>query len=75
MDEATARDLVSVLTDALQAAAEAQLRLDAFEAALKAHNPGLVEKWKAEAESLRKQTGCEVNVAALSALQTRLSQR
>lgn len=75
MDEATARDLVSLLTDALQAAAEAQLRLNAFEAALKAHNPGLVEKWKAEAESLRKQRAYEVNTAALNTLKTRLSRQ
>jgi hypothetical protein len=75
MDEATARDLVSFLEHALQAAAEAQLELTAFETALKAHNPGLVEKWKAEAESLRKQKACDFNVEALNALKTRLSRQ
>ncbi len=75
MDDTTARDLVSLLTEALRAAADAELKLAAFERALAAHNPGLVQKWKAETESLRKQSADDVNAVALNSLKTRLTQR
>ncbi len=74
MDDTTAKDLVSLLAEALRAAADAELKLAAFERALAAHNPGLVQKWKAEMESLRKQRAGDVNAAALSNLKTRLTQ-
>ncbi len=72
MDDTTARDLVSLLTEALRAAADAELKLIAFERALTAHNPGLVQKWKAEIENLRKQAG-NSNTAALNSLTARLT--
>ncbi len=73
MDDTTARELVSLLAEALRAANDTELKLAAFERALAGHNPGLVQKWKAETENLRKQGG-ESNAVALNSLKASLTQ-
>lgn len=74
MDQATADALLSLVSQALQTAAEARLRLDAFERVMEGHNPGVAAAWRKEAESLRQQERYEADAASLAALRHKLLQ-
>ncbi len=74
MDEATARDLVGLIGEALATAAECRMKLAAFERVLGAHNPSVTAAWRKEFEDMKRQAAGGANAAALAALRDRLRQ-
>ncbi len=75
MDQQTAESLVSLLSQALETAAESRLRLAAFERVMDGHNPGVSNAWRKEIENLRREEAHRVDRATLEALGAKLCQR
>ena len=72
MDHSTPEDLISLLTEALETAAESRLRLAAFERVMDGHNPGVSNAWRKEIEKLRSEGAFRVDTAALTSLRNKL---
>ncbi len=74
MTESTAKLLVDLLAQSLKTAADAQLKLAAFERVMESHNPSVCASWRREIENLRKQQTDVLNPEALNMLREQLRQ-
>ena len=74
MTEETAAQLVGCLTEVFLAVADCQKKLVALENAMKKGDPALVKLWSNEIESLRNLKAYQIDLSAISNLNTRLRQ-